>query len=1213
LLTRGEFIYNLQLGRMMLGSLWKIYQGSGLDTLLVDANVFVGTSACVNALSGKHYIRGVRAYTQIYEMLQCAQLNQYLDECRVKSTVVAWHDGGQELSREATTLRSEMVPSFRAGGKTTLDAIRSPKWLAFNAAFDTWVDNKAAHCGKCAAQRQLTKGIAAMLSFLWSGRTIRHTELPAYLAAMDRCIPFLSSGDRNLYLRISQAQKILILSVKELYGVDCWKQMLEGLLIGVQRSSTPFTSVHCDFSLEQDINGFLKAAFLYQAVRGASVQTQMHAAPNRIQVRRSLNALVGPAKHFRKRKKPGHSDKAVPRTKRDRVDAVALYQLGADVNFPCDCDSDTPNRDPTKVVHFSTSAVAPEEVSTALRKVQELGTERARQFREKRFLREGDTGFVGATMWDTVKNLQLCSWVVHQKRVAKASSSSQLSATSQMAFMLSLTVLNASLPEEERVVVYSRELVREGRKDCLCQFELVPSGAPSVYKIDGSMRSASKTGMAVATFGIRPQLAPTSLLQHAALHLMLVDCCAKLQQAPRQVRNGIHVYVVDLIYLAIRSAFRDGALHNVGKLAIIADPYPLGGSAKDATQVHRAGGGDTTVFDTIRGYESPASARTAMLKPGQIKRFLGSSRNKRLLLEFAPAACKQLLCNPEYNCITEVWIVSAGGVGKAVRLVRGSATETSGLAGLDLAAVLSHTAQVVAQSMAESAQPLAGRHTRSNTTSATSAEAGQATDETMDVNADANAVDENNGLAKWLGDYPGVAVKTEDLDERKTNLPEADQILVSAAAAFLKTAGPGAEVTIASDDTDVKVGAFSLLVGVGDLNSKVSVLCGKGHDRKRLDVRAAALRFRQLHGDNADLLTKLAIIIHCLSGCDTVPFPFFKSKKKVWATVVSMVQTTAGHENLRLLLKLGGNPVELDVLAAAEIFFARLYDDPESVRCDDVRGIRWTQLQVDAARNVMTSASFKHHVDQASSQIELWNLALTAEPTTSMPKPRGFERGETLRGETRGQYVPIHAKPIAPTVLLQARGCGCQSARQKTPHFCRGDKCPCFLQDVPCGKHCRCCKGASTCQNTGQPDASAIEDEASADDTTGTAGGAAGPPVSVLGIDSGTTWDVRQLVDRKMRGNGPRGGGTAKSIHFKTRWVGAPDWDWNWQEMTTINFVSHFAELHRDMCCLMGVSKEMAAEWFAADSLQSEVSEGDTSDSGESSCSDDSDSESSGE
>ena len=203
----------------------------------------------------------------------------------------------------------------------------------------------------------------------------------------------------------------------------------------------------------------------------------------------------------------------------------------------------------------------------------------------------------------------------------------------------------------------------------------------------------------------------------------------------------------------------------------------------------------------------------------------------------------------------------------------------------------------------------------------------------------------------------GRKVKLESSSDGAYSHDEADVTMV---ASLLKEAGHGRVIRVLSDDTDV----FVLLVywvWKAQLSCSVQM---KPWDGSIIDMNATC---NELGPKCLKLLG-----MHALSGCDTVSYPFNKSK------VAALNVLKAGNFP-NVFDTLGEEGVSLDsVRETGRQFFAALHGQPSTVTMNEDRRRIYTRKKRKPIRIMAlpsTDGNLDFHVMRAHLQMKLWKAA----------------------------------------------------------------------------------------------------------------------------------------------------------------------------------------------------------------------------------------------
>ena len=386
--------------------------------------------------------------------------------------------------------------------------------------------------------------------------------------------------------------------------------------------------------------------------------------------------------------------------------------------------------------------------------------------------------------------------------------------------------------------------------------------------------------------------------------------------------------------------------------------------------------------------------------------------------------------------------------------------------------------------------------------------------------------------AAGQGSPPDVTVSTSAVPWLESTCPEADQTLLVAVRHWVSEMG-GNEMIVASWDTDVFVSMIALanqLVGGDKRQCKLAVLRGVGARRQRADVWAARERLAGLPDvggkANAKLLLDALVAFHNVGGSDANPFPWMMGKKKQFAAWIKMLNIPGGKEQLKAMGRLG---IDEEMSNLTRQSFTTLYLHMygmfgKAKDLDHARGLLWMSLKCDEARFPPTERSLDLQVARTSTQCRITYMAVN-DFKAELPEPDGYNKVVDGNGKVKWEIKEREQGTYyAPLVLLQMKPCNCNSARQKTPHYCRAAKCSCFQREIPCTDRCDCCKGANVCHNKAGQGLSALgaaaQDAASAAlATASTRASSSEDDGGVAGSASAEEEDNMSTIDMELEAN----------------------------------------------------------------------------------------------
>jgi hypothetical protein len=149
------------------------------------------------------------------------------------------------------------------------------------------------------------------------------------------------------------------------------------------------------------------------------------------------------------------------------------------------------------------------------------------------------------------------------------------------------------------------------------------------------------------------------------------------------------------------------------------------------------------------------------------------------------------------------------------------------------------------------------------------------------------------------------------------------------------------------------------------------------------------------------------------------------------------------------------------------------------------------------------------------------------------------------------------------------------------------------LAGVPCTDKCRCTKGASSCNNQSEGSGGTDSNEQQQPSEDRDSSEEDSDARSSDEDEDAELYGIRGLLDRKIRGSGPRGGLTStedKRIpRLLVQWDGHGDDENSWEPPANINECVNFVRLHAEMCARMKCSSDETRMWLAEDLPQDEA------------------------
>ncbi|KAG1662587.1 hypothetical protein GQR58_020899 [Nymphon striatum] len=194
-------------------------------------------------------------------------------------------------------------------------------------------------------------------------------------------------------------------------------------------------------------------------------------------------------------------------------------------------------------------------------------------------------------------------------------------------------------------------------------------------------------------------------------------------------------------------------------------------------------------------------------------------------------------------------------------------------------------------------------------------------------------------------------------------------------------------------------------------------------------------------GKDVLALTDTLLISYILSGCDSVSYPFKRSKKR---TVKVALEHVDKHPALSNCIRHESGPSAHDqVITEARSFFCDLYGKPGYLSLNKLRAHLFASRKLDLRSLPPTEDAFHFHVLRSLCQISLYKQASLSNPVLLPPE----EYGRIVDGD---RLIPVmKSKPSKPSAA-KLKYCKCK----KKPNCLRN--CPCAKAAVPCIIACAC-------------------------------------------------------------------------------------------------------------------------------------------------------------
>ena len=274
---------------------------------------------------------------------------------------------------------------------------------------------------------------------------------------------------------------------------------------------------------------------------------------------------------------------------------------------------------------------------------------------------------------------------------------------------------------------------------------------------------------------------------------------------------------------------------------------------------------------------------------------------------------------------------------------------------------------------------------------------------------------------------------------------EADVKIISYLRQLLPTSS---HIQILADDTDI----FVLLVFFVWLYKPAANVSMRKYDGRIIDINATSAKL----GDKClDLL-----VVHAISGCDTVSYPFGKGKVSAINTMLKM----------DIDLKAFANPeaTELEWMQAGLNFLSLIYCGKIVESLSDLRfDIFSRKTETPKIKTLPpTNEAAMQHIRRARLQVLIWRSADQPSPPQLNISLFGWKIEHDIP-------VPVYGNgEFAPKALLELVACGCKST---TP--CSRSNCSCRVAGLSCTTYCKC-KGSDHCANDyTQTDNSTLESD----------------------------------------------------------------------------------------------------------------------------------------
>ena len=269
----------------------------------------------------------------------------------------------------------------------------------------------------------------------------------------------------------------------------------------------------------------------------------------------------------------------------------------------------------------------------------------------------------------------------------------------------------------------------------------------------------------------------------------------------------------------------------------------------------------------------------------------------------------------------------------------------------------------------------------------------------------------------------------------------------------LSIASSGYSTVVVGTDTDLLVTLVSLV----NVDSEIYMLCSS-NPKQMYDIQAIKSKIGHV--------SKYIMVLHALTGCDTVSALYRQGKTKAFKML------TEGKLCDHLNVFLSNDSTHAAVQHSGEKFLLDLYNASSYKSLDQYRFVAYNKQinrapltsTFELASLPPTSSAAKFHSYRAYLTVQEWQENYLS------PAEWGWK-------VDAGGYVPIdNDRPIAPDSLLNLISCACKADGFKS-------SCGCRKIGVLCSPLCSKCSGQS-CHNATPSDLSSLnEDECYVDKT----------------------------------------------------------------------------------------------------------------------------------
>ncbi|XP_043480323.1 uncharacterized protein LOC122510010 [Leptopilina heterotoma] len=231
-------IGTFHLQKNFLRCLGQFIEGSGLDNILIEANIY-GTNTLSTILSGTQYNRGIRAHKLIYESLRSFQFFEFIDKSGFSEDELKYLNMCLQEIRERTVDKdhSSVIDKYTKFERTIEN---------FFLKFLDFLNRKSIENETFCYLNNYCQMVEILLNSIAADRL---GDFDLHLQSTREMLPFLFSMNHTNYVRgvTLYLQDMMKLPTEMVY------ELKRGMM-SVKRGDGKFNAVGCDLALEQTQN-----------------------------------------------------------------------------------------------------------------------------------------------------------------------------------------------------------------------------------------------------------------------------------------------------------------------------------------------------------------------------------------------------------------------------------------------------------------------------------------------------------------------------------------------------------------------------------------------------------------------------------------------------------------------------------------------------------------------------------------------------------------------------------------------------------------------------------------------------------------------------------------------------------------------------------------------------------------------------------------------